>query len=286
MGFLNNYSPLRYPGGKAAIAGFFVRMLDQYAISSKGTYCEPFAGGAGVALTLLLTSRVSNIVINDYDKSIVAFWLSVINETEALIDMIERTNISIKEWDRQRSIYKTADNLNLSCKQDCLLLGFAVFYLNRCNRAGILPKAGPIGGRSQRGKYKIDARFIKERLITRIQNIARFKDNIQITHLDAIEFLQQIPKITSTPNDTFLYLDPPYYHKGEKLYLNAYKHEDHLKLARFINDFSFCPWIMTYDDCPEVRDIYGSFSDVIIEQLPINYSMQKVRKTSEILIHK
>jgi len=58
MGFLNNYSPLRYPGGKAAIAGFFASVLSSNKIGRNGVYCEPYAGGAGVALTLLLTGKL------------------------------------------------------------------------------------------------------------------------------------------------------------------------------------------------------------------------------------
>lgn len=286
MGFVNNYSPLRYPGGKASIADFFIRMLDDARISSYGTYCEPFAGGAGVALTLLLTGRVANIIINDFDKCIAAFWYSVLKDTDDLVTMIENVVISLEEWKHQRYIYDNVINVDLEKKEDRLSIAFATFFLNRCNRAGILPKAGPIGGHSQKGKYKIDARFIKNKLIDRIRTIARYKQNIQVTHFDAIDFLDQLPKLAKTPNDTFLYLDPPYYRNGEKLYLNSYSHEDHLLLAQKMNSFDFCSWIMTYDDCHEIREIYKQYKDICVVDFPIYYSMQKVRMATEILIRR
>lgn len=286
MSCINNFSPLRYPGGKAAIADFFVKMLDKYEVSQTGTYCEPFAGGAGVALTLLLKGRVSSILINDFDKCIAAFWKSVVCDTDDLIERIQQTDITLEEWEKQRIVYESSGKLNLKKKRDRLSLAFATFFLNRCNRAGILPKAGPIGGRAQNGKYKIDARFNKEKLISRIAIISKNRDRIAVTNMDAIEFLEKMPSLVSTKEDAFLYLDPPYFHNGEKLYLNSYTIDDHLKLARFINDFSFCPWIMTYDNCQEIKSIYSQFPCIKISDFPINYSMQKVRKASEILICK
>ena len=286
MSFKNNYSPLRYPGGKAAIADFFVEILDKNGISAKGTYCEPFAGGAGAALTLLLTGRVSNIIINDYDKCIASFWKSVIYDTDDFVELIKKTDITLDNWEIQRQIYDASEKIDIRSKKNRLALAFATFFLNRCNRAGILPKAGPIGGRTQAGKYKIDARFIKEKLISRIQAIAQYKTHITVTHYDAIDFLKKLPRLTDTQQDCLLYLDPPYYHNGEKLYLNAYSHDDHVKLANEINTFDFCQWIMTYDNCEEIVNIYSQFPKIKIELIPINYSMQKVRKSTEILIHK
>ena len=284
MGFTNNYSPLRYPGGKAAITDFFVGLLDRTNITRNGTYCEPFAGGAGVALTLLLTGRVSNIIINDYDKHIAAFWKTIISEPDAFIAQIQNVEISIDEWERQRYIYDNIDNFNIDIAEQRLKIGFSSFFLNRCNRAGILPKAGPIGGKKQTGKYKINARFNKEKMIERIKTIVAYKNNISITNLDAEKFLDSLPQLTQTGCDTFLYLDPPYYKNGEKLYLNFYEHQNHLSLAQKMSRFDFCPWIMTYDDCQEIRAMYESFSNMRISELPIQYSMQKVRKASEIMI--
>ncbi len=286
MGSRNSFSPLRYPGGKASIANFFVEMLKKYGISSHGTYCEPFAGGAGVALALLLNKHIENIVINDFDPHIASFWQSILSMPDDFIECIENTPISIKEWKIQRNIYDNIQQFNLKNKKDLLLVGFSTFFLNRCNRSGILPKAGPIGGYLQNGNYTLDARFKKGSLIEKIKTIASNHEHIKFVSMDAIDFLKTLPFLTSTPQDTFLYLDPPYFHNGSKLYLNFYTTEDHIALADHINNFDFCPWLMTYDNCSEIKDIYKNFSGIIIEEFPIQYTMQKVRIASELLIHK
>lgn len=101
-----NYSPLRYPGGKSRLAGF-IRLVIQNLNIDDCTYVEPFAGGAGVALSLLLDGTVNRVVINDYDKAVYSFWRAVKNEPAELIKRIASTSITIDEWHRQ----KTKSNL-------------------------------------------------------------------------------------------------------------------------------------------------------------------------------
>jgi site-specific DNA-adenine methylase len=59
------YSPLLYPGGKAKILNFMKELLDNNFASKKPAYVEPYAGGAAVALGLLIEGYVSKISTND-----------------------------------------------------------------------------------------------------------------------------------------------------------------------------------------------------------------------------
>lgn len=238
-----HYSPLRYPGGKACLSEFLSGLIRTNGISNC-TYVEPYAGGAGAALTLLFLEKVDNIIINDLDKAIYSFWRSVLTQTEKFIDLVFSAKLSMKEWQRQREIYR-----NKNSKQ--LELGFATFYLNRTNRSGII-EGGPIGGSKQDGKWLIDARFNKAELITRIENIASYKDRISIKNLDGIELLKKIPK----DRKHFVYLDPPYYVKGSCLYLNHYEDDNHTRLARYLNSRNNFFWVMTYDNVPQIKDLY------------------------------
>jgi DNA adenine methylase len=283
MGFINNYSPLRYPGGKAATAGFFANILSINNIGNDGIYCEPFAGGAGVALTLLLNGRIEFIVINDFDPCIAAFWSSFLYDPKRFIDKILECDISMDSWFYHRYIYNNADSMDLNNADQRFVLGFSTFFLNRSNRAGILPKAGPIGGKYQKGKYRLDARFKKDVLISRMKKISIMKDRIIFTSHDARDFIANI-KLQGFPKEKlFMYLDPPYYHKGKELYLNFYTHDDHLCLASEIIGYNYCKWIMTYDDCLEIRKIYNC-QEIIMCQFDIKYTMQKVRSSNELLI--
>lgn len=283
MSFINNYSPLRYPGGKSSAAGYFIDILSANNIGADGIYCEPFAGGAGVALTLLLTKRVERIVINDFDPCIAAFWNSLLDTPERFIEEISKCEISIESWEKHREIYNNATTLNLTDSEVRFSLGFSTFFLNRTNRAGILPKAGPIGGRKQTGAYRLNARFKKDVLISRIKEISTFRDRIVFTSYDALAFIKNLSIRGFEAEKLFLYLDPPYYHRGKELYLNFYSHNDHLLLAEYMKKFNYCKWMMTYDDCDEIKMLYTS-EHLSIKDFTLQYSLQRVRKAKEILI--
>lgn len=265
------YSPLRYPGGKGKLTNYIKLILNKNGLIG-GTYVEPFAGGAGVAIALLLDEAVSKIIINDKNKAIYAFWKSVLENTEELCRLIKNTPVNIEEWKRQKEIFTNTKNV-------CLELGFATFFLNRTNRSGILT-GGVIGGINQKGKWKIDARYNKDELINRIEAIAIKKKQIKVYNKDIFDFIDKIlPKIEEK---ALIYFDPPYYKQGSSLYENHFKHEDHLKLAMAIEEKVNNPWIITYDNTPEIEKIYAGHS---MEKFYLNYSAATRYKGTEIMIY-
>jgi DNA adenine methylase len=238
-----HYSPLRYPGGKAGLSDFLASVIKSNKINDC-VYVEPYAGGAGAALTMLFLEKVDSIVINDLDKSIYSFWKSILTHSDAFIERIERTRVNMKEWHIQREIYRSKNPNQLD-------LGFATFFMNRTNRSGII-EGGPIGGALQKGTWKVDARFNKSDLIQRIINIASYKSRIKVSNKDGIELLKDIYK----NKNQFIYLDPPYYIKGSSLYLNHYVQENHKNLAAFLNKNNNFYWLLTYDNVEEIKKLY------------------------------
>lgn len=237
-------------------------------------YVEPYAGGSELALTLLIEGYVKEVWINDKDNGIYYFWDSILNHTEQFIQKIENTPINISTWRKQKSIYKNQDmytNLEIS---------FAAFYLNRCNFSGVI-KGGPIGGINQTGKWKIDARFNKEDLIRRIRKIAEFKEYIKLYNKDTIELLEENEK---TFKKCLLYLDPPYFRKGNQLYTNHYKSGDHARIANCVRKLKG-KWIVSYDNVPEIIDLYQFVKEDKIRQFNISYSASEGRnkKGTEIM---
>lgn len=269
---MNNLSPLRYPGGKSKLEPFIKFILENKLDKSIDTYIEPFAGGAGVALSLLLSGTVNNIIINDYDKAIYSIWKAILTETQRFIETIINTEITITEWEKQKKIYNTKRN------KYSFELGFATFFLNRTNRSGII-SAGPIGGYSQNGNYCIDARFNKESLIYKIQEIAKYKNHIKLYNKDIKRFIKLV--INQSKQNSFVYFDPPYYIKGKELYKNYFKHNDHQKILECIETYVRCPWIITYDDVYEIEQIYKTH---YIKRYDLNYSLANKGKASEIII--
>lgn len=264
------YSPLRYPGGKGKLEPFMEILIEQTGHIG-GTYIEPFAGGAGIALELLEKNIVNEIVINDLDKGIYSFWKAILTETDRFVENIRNVPLNIDEWNRQRAILDDSSKYSYE-------LGFATFYLNRTNRSGII-KGGVIGGVEQNGNWKMDARFNRDDLIERILKIAKRKKNIHIYNKDVSSFVQNyLPRYE---DNAFVYFDPPYFGKGKQLYLNFFSYEDHVRIERMINQQVNCDWVITYDDVKEIADIYQNH---ILRRFDLNYSAAVKRKASEIII--
>ena len=263
-------SPLRYPGGKAKIAPLIASIITDNNLHG-GTYIEPFAGGASVALYLLLNRYVSKIHINDNDPAIASFWYALKYWTDEMCSLISSTPISIDEWKKQREIQKRKEEIPFT-----LELAFSTLFLNRTNRSGII-WAGPIGGQKQSGYWKLDCRFNKENLIKRIGKIAKFKDAIEVSQMDAIDLLSSYT--TDQHDNTFIYLDPPYYVKGKGLYLNSYTYDDHKKLATIVSKLQ-TKWFVSYDNVPEILDLYSAYNHITYQ---LNYSVQRHIKGSEVV---
>ena len=236
-----------------------------------GHYVEVYAGGAAIAWSLLFEEYVRRVHVNDIDTALYAFWASVVNSTEDLCRMVRDTAVTIRTWHRQRAV------LGRPTDHSPLEIGFAAFFLNRTNRSGII-RGGVIGGKTQSGPWKLDARFNKHDLISRIHRIARYADRISLYNLDAAEFLEVLPRIL--PEQSLLYLDPPYYIKGKELYEHHYTHTDHAAIARMVTAMPDRAWIVTYDALPQVLQLYRGFRRL---RYDLSYSAQARYVGSEVM---
>lgn len=265
-----NYSPLRYPGGKNKLSAFIAKICIDNKIN--GHYVEPYSGGASVALFLLLEGFVKKITINDRDRSIYAFWYSVLNNTNKLCEMIENAELTISEWKKQKKIQANKKTVDL------LTLGFSTFYLNRTNRSGII-NAGVMGGIEQTGNYLMDCRFNKPELIDRIRKIANKKKQIRLYKKDAIKLIDKIQQEAQDENVVF-YFDPPYYLKASTLYMNHYEDKNHKNVSEKIKAIENIKWIVSYDNVPEIQELY---SDCIKKEFSFKHTAYEIREGNEIL---
>lgn len=265
------YSPLRYPGGKGRVADYFKKVIRENHLMD-GVYVEPYAGGASVALSLLMNEYVSKVVINDVDRSVYAFWHSVLNKTSAFCELVRKTKVSVPVWRKQREIQRNAS------KHGLLELGFSTFFLNRTNRSGIL-NGGVIGGLDQTGEWKIDARYNKAALIARIERIGEFRKRIQLHNSDAVDLVREL--LPHLPKKTLFYFDPPYFVKGKDLYHNHYEPMDHSQVATTISRIREQFWVVTYDNVNPIRRLYKPFRKKLFS---LNYSAAKASKGEEVMI--
>ncbi len=271
-----NYSPLRYPGGKTSLYDFLKKTIKANNIVD-GIYVEAFAGGAGAALKLLMLEDVYEIHLNDKDEMVYKFWHSILNHTQEFIQMIRDCELNMEEWSYRKQILQDE---SLRQRLSDLEIGFTTFYLNRCNRSGII-KAGAIGGNEQAGEWKMDARFNKSDLISKIEKIAYYKDRIKIYNQDAVVFLRAIEKNVIDKQNLLVYLDPPYVEQGEGLYNVFYRKNDHINLSKFLQGKSTCNWLVSYDDHPLIHKIYKEVRKNIFE---FNYFANRTKVGRELVI--
>jgi DNA adenine methylase len=264
------YSPLRYPGGKNKLAAFIAKIcLDN---GKDGHYVEPYSGGASVALFLLIEGYVEKITINDKDRSIYAFWHSVLRKTDELCNLIQESEFSVKEWRKQRNIQKEKKQVDL------LTLGYSTFYLNRTNRSGII-SGGLMGGVNQDGNYLMDCRFNKKELISRIRLIASQKKNIRLYKKDAIKLIDKI-QVESKNEKTIFYFDPPYYLKADSLYMNHYDDDNHRIVSEKIKSIKNISWIVSYDNTKQIKLLYKECKK---KEYSFKHTAYEVREGKELL---
>ena len=263
------YTPLRYPGGKSALAEFIWHTIELNGFTEI-PYCEPFAGGAGVAMNLLLQGKVKSVILNDLDTGIYSIWYAIFNDTEWLIEAINNTEITLAVREQQKKVYNELKNFDAYSHD----LAFATFFLNRVNYSGILT-GGPIGGKEQKGKYKLDCRFNKESLIDKIKEIAKYRDKVHLFHMDAIELLKNQSNI-------FVFADPPYWQAGDMLYEASVEHS---KLAKVLCESKDIHWIATYDNNVNVANVYEEYS-AHSKLFELQYSASRKRKELECMFYK
>jgi DNA adenine methylase len=194
----------------------------------------------------LSSGHANRVHINDQNPAVFAFWKSVFETPDELCRLIRETPVTMRTWHLQKGV------LENSCTAETLELGFATFFLNRTNRSGILD-GGVIGGKEQKGKWKIDVRYHKDNLCLKIETLSTFADRVSLYNLDAEKFLKQIGR--KLPRKTLIYLDPPYYVKSDRLYQNLYSPTDHARIAKQVRKLKK-PWVISYDDVPQVRNLY------------------------------
>ncbi|MDO6963991.1 DNA adenine methylase [Rhizobium alvei] len=267
-------SPFRYPGGKGFLTPFLKDELLRRFPKGQAGFAEPFCGGAGAALNLLLDGDVKRLFLNDADVRVYSAWRAITDETDRFISAINNTEPTIENW--ETSLRKLHDTNATSYDFE---LGFAAFFVNRTSRSGVLLGSGPIGGYDQSGKWKIDARYYKDSLSDRVAKIGALRHCIETSNLDGLTFCRALEE-RELLSETFLFVDPPYVKAGSRLYFDGMTVAKHDALAQWLAADVAPHWLLTYDDHPLVRENYKNKKEY---RLDVRYSLGRRRTERELL---
>ena len=259
---LMNKSPLRYPGGKTRACKILDEIVNQnFNMKEKKILISPFFGGGSFEFYLQNKYNL-DIIANDKFHPLFVFWNFCKYRNKALCDELYKMGEITKDM-------FTSYRYCIMDEEDMLQKAVYYFIINRCSFSG----ATLSGGFSSQAAKK---RFTKSS-IDRIKKLDLSKFMIQNAEFDT--FI----KAYKSSDDVIIFLDPPYYlEKGNKLYgKNGNMHEnfDHNKLFRCISKKS--NWIMTYNNCEFIRNLYKSYKIIDAEW---SYGMNKSKKSSEIVI--
>ncbi|MFD8301522.1 DNA adenine methylase [Streptomyces sp. NPDC059690] len=244
-------SPLRYPGAKRQLVPV-IEGLIVANIPPPRLLVEPFCGGATTTLRLLGAGVAEHGILADVDPLVAAFWKTAAFDASWLITSMHELKVTVEEWDRWRAARpRSRRDRALKC-----------LFLNRTTFSGILHgRAGPIGGRAQRSKYKIDCRFGLDGLTRRINGVAELASTGRVLDVWQADWRTTLQRVSERfgflqDHEVVIYLDPPYVDKAPWLYEWSFDSEEHGDLASALLKDVKHRWLLSYDDHGAVRDLY------------------------------
>jgi DNA adenine methylase len=246
----------RYPGGKSKVRREIVDVISK-TLGNNGIteYCEPFAGGLAIGLEFLKQNpHIESIGINDKDVGVAALWTSVIRLPGVLKRYVRDFIPSVEAFDQYKHELLATDVIPAT-DAEIALLGFKKLAIHQISYSGLGTKSGgPLGGRDQKSNYKIDCRWSPDYICKQIDKLNIFLGEFEVRNggCTSLDF-EQVLAYQEKP--AILYLDPPYYDKGGELYQCSFSTKDHQRLANILKKSSH-QWVLSYDDCPEIRSIY------------------------------
>jgi DNA adenine methylase len=248
-------SAFRYPGGKSRWAEILHWPLLKATERNLSVYVEPFVGGGSTLLAAAqMRPDINEFVVNDTDRGIYAFWCCIANPTmaEALASRYETTTPTVALHDDLQELRVSPQFTEMAV----LDAAFIALFLNRTSFDGIVT-SGPMGGKQQTAGGNIEARYCTAKVARSIRGAAALLNGrLRVHDLDCCDLISWYDNC-----DTALYLDPPYVQKGAQLYPHAFGRDDHVRLAETLRQIK-AEWLLSYDNCDEVRDLYGGWAYV------------------------
>ena len=261
-------SPLRYPGGKSRA----IKNISECLPEKFSEFREPFVGGGSVFIYLKQQFPNLKISINDLNPELFLFWHLAKSDLSKLVSAVRQVKENSQDG---KLLFAELAHVNVNTLSN-LERAVRFFVLNRITFSGTIES----GGFSLESFHKRFTNSSIDRL-EKLENI--LTQDIQVTNLDYSYLINEPGK------EVFIFLDPPYV-KAEKSKLYGKKGDLHTGFdhQRFAEILKQCPhkWLITYDDCPEIRENF-KWANIIEWELQYgmnNYKQKKAEKGKELFI--
>lgn len=235
-------TPFRYPGAKNKLLPILMPHIDEI-VSKQEHFIDLFVGGGSVLLEVANKYPKIQLYANDKDYWMSSFWKIVSGDDSKKLEQLLALVAVAPTLELFYKLRKEISTDDVEC-------AYRAIFFNRTTFSGIF-YSGPIGGKGQKSKYTVDCRYNAKKLKEKILNCRKLLiGRTTVSNSDFAEckvFMDQ---------DYPTYLDPPYYVKGDILYNEYMKPLEHEKLSLILGSKS--NWILSYDDCPEIRKFYQS----------------------------
>lgn len=260
----------RYPGAKNRLLPQIMPFIEK---SLQQTWCfyDAFVGGGSVLLEVAEKYPDIQLFANDKDFFVYCFWYIMSQEDDYDIKFL-------KELVKQKPTIDLYYQLRTDAPRNSVEAAYRAIFFNRTSFSGDMRRtASPIGGKNQNSKYTVDCRYNADKIIKKLDRIHELlAGRTEVTTFD----INQYPGLES---NCTVYLDPPYWHAGKMLYHEFMKDEEHIQLSENLKNKKH--WIMSYDNCNEILDLYSWANIHFIDaSYCIRGSKQNWHKTKEVLI--
>jgi DNA adenine methylase len=232
-------------GGKRNLARRICALIDA---DDHVTYAEPFVGMGGIFLRR--TSRPRAEVINDAQRDVYNLFRILQEHYVAFLDLLRFQITTQANFNRLVGVDpETLTDLQRAAR---------FLYLQRC------AFGGKVSGRNFGLAVERPGRFNLTTLESDLEALHSRLSGVTVTCLDFAEFIRRVDH-----KGALFYLDPPYWgcegDYGKALFGRARFEEMAELLGRLKGRF-----ILSLNDVPEVREIFGRFS---IEEVTTTYTI-------------
>lgn len=257
----------RWPGGKLKLAKKIIPYFSNvFPIDKdKAFNCyDVFVGGGGMALNIAVQFPKCKLFLNDLNEGMYSFWSVIIDP--------DITNFNLLK-DKVRDTTPTVElffKFKDSTPDNTLDKAFKALFLNKTSFSGL--NTYPIGGRSQKGKWGVGCVWNQKNLVKKLDMVRELL--IGRTVVENLHFRDFLQKYNT--NDGLIYLDPPYYIVGDKLYAVSMSKEEHIELSNLLRGRN--NWILSYNKHTFIDEIYdfASRNEIeMIQSMTVNKSTRK-----------